>query len=243
MGDEHFFRAPAVEHPRRLGAVRLTGQDLGLRRVGLEEVDVRQPGPFLLPVVEGHGMVGLDAPQETLGVHGDLALLRRRREHGTVEVAPDQARELPDPGLHVGQVLGAEGIAHAQGRALPAVHIGGEVLVADGAGAGRWDYVHVRAGSGEAVPDVGVVGTELHAHGGPCAAAGGGEARRHHRAAHFPDLVSLPVDVDVQGRGPRDQDVILLQDVLLLDVWIYVYRPATADCPVGKGAGFGQLTR
>ena len=204
MGDEDFFRAPAVKQLRRLRPVRQAGENLRLGGVGLQIVDAGQVLPLLRPVVEGHGLVRLHMPQKALHVHGHLAMLRRLGKERPVKVAVDQAGEVVNFRLNVRKLLKAEGIAHAHGGAGALLLVGGEILVPDGAGGGGGLPEEVGAGPGEAGLNVGVGRVQLSEQGRPISAFRSGETGGHHGSADFFPLVALIVDVVVQGHRPNN---------------------------------------
>ena len=135
-------------------------------------------------------------------------MLRRLGEERAAEIAVDQAREVVDFRLDVRQLLKAEGVAHAHGGAGALLLVGGKILVADGAGRLGGLPVEVGPGPGEPGLHVGVGGVQLGEEGGFVPALRRREAGGHHRPAHFPALVSLIVDVVVQGYGADDENVI-----------------------------------
>ena len=149
-------------------------------------------------------------PQQTLDVHRHLAVLCRLGEQGAVKVAVHQSCEMVDLCLHLRQLPEMEGVAHPHGGAGALFLVGGEILVADGAGGPGGLPVHIGAGAGEPGLHVGVGGIQLGEYRRPVPAFGRREAGGHHRAPHFPALVALIVDVLVQGYRPNHQHVIVL---------------------------------
>ena len=146
--------------------------------------------------------------QQALDIHRHLAVPGCLGKEGTVEVAVHQAGEVIDLGLDIRQLIEPEGIAHPHGGAGPLFFVGGEILVADGAGGLRRLPVHIRTGPGEPLLHIRIRGIQLGKHGGAVAAFGSRKAGGHHGAAHLLAFVALIVDVVIQGHRADHQYVI-----------------------------------
>ncbi len=216
VGDEDLLGSPAVEELGRLCPVGAAGEDLRLRRVGLQVVDAGQILLLLHPVVKPHGPVRLHMAQKALYVHRHLAPPGRLGKQGPVKVPVHQAGEVVNGGVDGRQVLPGEGVAHPQGGAGPLLLVGGKILVADGTGGLGWSPEHLGPRAGKGLLQVHIRRVQLGKYGGAVPAAGGGEAGGHHRAPYLPALVSLTVDVVVQGHGADDQHIIFRHGTHLL---------------------------
>ena len=118
VGDEDLLGAPAVEDLGGLRPVREAGEDLRLRRVGLQEADIGQHLFFLRPVVVHHAAV-LHPAEHGLHVDGHHGVLGGVGDHLIGDVAPHQTRQMPDGRVDLGHLLGPVGLDDAVHRGGP----------------------------------------------------------------------------------------------------------------------------
>ena len=119
-------------------------------------------------------------------------------------------------GMHYGLLVSGGGklVPLGQTDRSAAFLVGGEILVADGAGGLGGAPVQIRAGAGKTGFHIRVGGVELGEESGRVAGAGRGKAGGHHRAAYLLALVSEIVDVVVEGNRPDHQHVVVFAHVV-----------------------------
>ena len=83
---------------------------------------------FVRPVVKIH-FAAFVVPQETLDIRGDLAALGQLHDKFVREIAVQQAGEMVQAAVHVGDLVQGDGVGLRQTFYLAAFPIGGEIGV------------------------------------------------------------------------------------------------------------------
>ena len=207
VGDHDLLCAPAVQQFGRLRPVREAGEDLRLRRVGLEEADIGQQLLLLRPVVVHHAAV-LHTAEHALHVDGYLGMLCGVGDQLIGQVAPHQSRQMPDGGVHRRDLLRPVGVDHAGHRGGPPLPVRCviDILRHEGSPAGKG--IHRDVGSlGKGRPQLLRRHIRLGQHGGPVADVGGGKAGVVNGAANRLDRGAVIVHIRIQRHLADDQRV------------------------------------
>ena len=210
MGDEDFLRAPAIEDLGGLHPVREAREDFRLGGVCFQEADIGEQFLLGLPVPVDHAAVLLPA-EHALHVDGQHGLLGGEGQKLVGDVAPHQARQVPDFRVDfLRNLLGPVGVDFAVHGGGPALPVRGVVDVFGDEGVGAVEGEHRDVGGGgEGVLQVHLGGVRLGQDGGLVAHVGGRKAGVVHRASDGLDGGSVIVHIGVLGNLSDNQGIEL----------------------------------
>ena len=207
MGNEDFLCAPCVQLLGGFTAVGQAGEDFGLCGVGFEEIEVFQVFHLIRPVMEVH-QAALVVTEEALNVGGNLAALFQLDDQLVREVAVEQAGQVIQSAVNLGDLVRGDGAGLGEALSLAALAVGGKVGVLHQRGALARENGDVVAVQLERINNIGVVRMDFHRSEKVCASGLGCCGTEENGAADLVDFFAGIIDIDVSGRGTDEHQII-----------------------------------